>query len=259
MRLLTGVSRIAAHKTMPRYAIRRSRESTRKRRPAARLPHLFGRGGRDRALIALAVNGALHVRHLARLIGSDSHKTWNMVERLLQSRIVVKRTREGGRQYVQINQGLHAQRALMRLLLAMDRIWPAKRAARKVKRWHMPFSSTMTDKHREEIFHSRVRSRVLLYVQAVKRTNMIDMYHALRMNSVTALYVVNFWEREGVLRTYALGVHRIVELNPEFAVAKELRAFLEALVQQSRRYLWHRELGRKRARQYRPGKGRRGA
>lgn len=251
---MSRVSRIAAHKTMPRYAIRRSKESLRKPRPARRLPHLFGQGGRDRALIALAVNGALHVRHLARLIGSDSHKTWNMVERLLQSRVVVKRMREGGRKYVQLNKGLHAYSALLGLLLAMDRAWPAKRAPRTVKRWYMPFSSTMTDKNREEIFHSVVRSRVLLYVQAVRRTNMIDMYNALRMNSVTALYVVNFWEREGVLRTYALGVHRIVELNSDFAVAKELRALLEALVQQSRRYLWHRELGLKRARLYRAGK-----
>lgn len=243
---------------MPRYTIRRSKERLRKPRRASRIPHLFGRGGRDRAIIALAVNGALHVRHLARLIGSDSHKTWDMVERLLESRLVVKRTREGGRKYVQINKGLHAYGALMRLLLAMDRVWPAKRAERTVKRWYMPFSSTMTDKNREEIFHSRVRSRVLLYVQAVRRTNMIDMYHSLRMNSVTALYVVNFWEREGVLRTYTVGIHRIVELNPDFVVAKELRAFLEALVQQSRRYLWHRELGLKRARSYRAGKRRKG-
>jgi hypothetical protein len=31
-------------------------------------------------MIALAINGPKHVRALGRAIGSDSHKTWSMVE-----------------------------------------------------------------------------------------------------------------------------------------------------------------------------------
>jgi len=43
---------------MPRNAIRRSKEALRERRPLGQVPHFFGRGGRDRSLIALAVNSA---------------------------------------------------------------------------------------------------------------------------------------------------------------------------------------------------------
>ncbi len=48
----------------------------------------------------------MHVRALARAIGSDSHKTWDMVERLREAGLVVKRDRPGGRKYVALNRGL---------------------------------------------------------------------------------------------------------------------------------------------------------
>ena len=58
----------------------KSKELVRPDRPERRLPQIFGRGSRDRAMIALAINGPMHVLALGRAIGSDSHKTWSMVE-----------------------------------------------------------------------------------------------------------------------------------------------------------------------------------
>ncbi len=53
---------------------------------------------------------------------------------------------------------------------------------------------------------------------------------------MSALYAVNHWEREGVVRTRSHGRHRFVSLNPDFAVAAELAGFLMALLCQSDEY-----------------------
>ncbi len=235
------------------HTVRRSAQSRRQKRSSSHRPHIFGRGGRDRALVALAVNGALHVRHLARVIDSDSRCTWAMVERLRASGIVVKRFHSGGRKYVQLNKELSCYPALTRLLSAVDRRWPVTRTE-QTSRWYMPFSGRITDKQREQIFQSDVRSRVLLFVHAVHATNITDMLSALHMHPGTALYVVDAWEREGVLRSQRIGQHRVVDLVPSFPVATELRAFLEMLVRESAKYAAFRELYRGRQRTYRVGR-----
>ncbi len=74
-----------------------------------------------------------HVRHIARTIGSDAHKVWNMVEST--SGLVIKRFHEGGRKSVALNRELPIYRPLRRLLIAMDNIWPVKRIERSVSRW----------------------------------------------------------------------------------------------------------------------------
>lgn len=107
--------------------MRTSKKAARLRRRASRMPYLFGRGGRDRALIALAVNGPMHVRALGRAIGSDSHKAYDMVERLRESGLVVKRDRPGGRKYAALNRDLPVYDEVYALLMALDRSWPAER------------------------------------------------------------------------------------------------------------------------------------
>ena len=182
---------------MRHHAIKESKELLRPRRKPSRRPHLFGRGGRDRALVALAVNGPMHVRELARTIGSDSHKAWNMVERLRESGLVVKRDVPGGRKYAALNRELPTHPPLLRLLLALDERWPSKRVEQPTYRWRMPYDTTLSPDRLDHIFQSPVRSRTLLFIAAVGLTDMVTLYTTLGLDAVSALYAVNHWEREG--------------------------------------------------------------
>jgi hypothetical protein len=202
---------------MRRNAIRTSKEAARPRRPPSRLPHLFGQGGRDRALIALAVNGPMHVRALGRAIGSDSRPVWHMDERLREAGLVVKRDRAGGRKYVAINKRLPVYQELLGLLFALDERWPSTRVEQPTYRWAMwDDDRSMFEDHMERTFQSVVRSRILLYVAAAGTTNMQDMYESLGMGSVSALYAVNHWERERIIRTVRSGRNRVVLLDARF-------------------------------------------
>ncbi len=156
---------------MPRNT-HNSKESLRKARQPNRQPHLFGRGGRDRVLVCLAVNGPMHVRAIARAITTDSHKVFNMVERLCESGIVVKRNHEGGRKYASLNRKVPIYRSLHKLLLALDKHWPVERVERQVARWYMPFDDDMAPQRLDLIFQSPVRSRFLLLIAALRITDM---------------------------------------------------------------------------------------
>jgi hypothetical protein len=232
---------------MPRNNVRRPRRSLQNSNKV-RLPRLFARGGRDRILICLAVNGPMHVRHIGRSVRMDSHKTWNAVERLVESGIVVKRTRPGGRKYVSLNRQLPIYRSLKKMLLALDRHWPAIRIDRQTARWHMPFDKDMRAARLDQIFHSRPRSRMLTFIAASGVTDMQTMYKFLGIGSVSAMYIVNFWEREGVVRTNWFKRHRLVSLDPNFIVAKELKALLREIVIHSGEYRALRRVARARLR-----------
>jgi len=225
---------------MRRNTIQKSRELVRPRRSPSRLPHLFGRGGRDRALIALAVNGPMHVRELARVIGSDSHKTFDMVEGLRQAGVVVKRDVPGYRKTVALNRCLDwAYWKLRDLLFALDAHWPAGRLEGRIQpreMWGEAVEVLGADQL-DRLFQSPVRSRTLLFVAAVGVTDMTTLIETLGLGSVSALYAVNHWEREGVVRSRVVGRHRLVSLDPGFVVAQELGNFLVALVQKSPEYL----------------------
>lgn len=195
-------------------------------------------------MICLAVNGPLTVRELGRAIGSDSHKTWDMVERLRVSGLVVKRDMPGGRKYVSINRRLPIYRVLMNLLLALDEHWPAKRVRGYVARWRMPFDNELTDLRLDHIFQSPVRSRILLFVAAVGETDMQTMYDTLGIGSVSAMLVVNHWEKQGILKSRRFKRHRIVSLNPDFVVARELHALLRCIVAETDEYKGFRKLVR---------------
>lgn len=185
---------------MRHIAIRVSKELQRARRLPSRQPYLFGRKGRDRGLVALVVNGPMHVRELGRTIGSDSHKTWNMVEVLIRSGLVVKRDRPGGRKYVGLNRELAVFPPLHRLLLALHERWPTTTVFHPTYRWAMPYDATLTDDRLDYIFQSPVRSRTLLFIAALGVTDMTAISQTLGLGGVSTLYAVNHWEREGVVR-----------------------------------------------------------
>jgi hypothetical protein len=192
-------------------------------------------------LIALAVNGPMHVRALARAIGSDSHKTWDMVECLRASGLVVKRDRPGGRKYAALNRDLPVYEEVYALLIALDHFWPAERVEQPRHRWRMPNDDIVTPRRLDQMFFSPVRSRMLLYVAGVGQTSMQDMYNRLGLGSVSALYAVNHWEREGTIRTSRHHRERLVELDPRLAAAPEMRALLRGLVDLSAEYSGYRK------------------
>lgn len=188
----------------------------------------------------------MHVRAIARAIGSDSHKTWNMVERLKESGLVVKRDRIGGRKYASLNRGLPIHRLLKDLLLALDKHWPAERVERNVARWHMPFDDDMSSERTDHVFQSPVRSRVLLFVQAIGTTNMETISKSLGIEPVSVLYAVNHWEREGIVKCRKDGPHRLVTLDPDFVAAAELKLLLREIVAYSDEYKALRKPARQR-------------
>lgn len=200
------------------------------------MPWLFRRGGCERALICLAVNGPLTVRELGRATKIDSHKTWDIVERLVTSGLVVKRAMEGGRKYVALNRRLPIYRLLLRLLLALDKYWPATRDSQHIARWRMPFDKAMTTERLDHIFQSPVRSRVLLFVAAVGECDQKTIYDTLGLEATSAWYVLTHWEKQGVLRSRRFKTRRLYSLNPDFIVAKELKALLREIVARAPEY-----------------------
>lgn len=216
----------------------------------SRIPHLFGRGGLERVLMCLAVNGPMHVRHIARTIGSDPHKVWNMIESLRDINVVVKREKDGGRKYAALNRDLPIYRPLYRLLIAMDKYWPVPRIEHQTARWRMPFNDDVTPKLLDELFQGPVRARVLLFVAAVGLTDQKNIYNLLGLGTGSTLYAVNHWERQGVLKSIYVKSSRLVTLNREFEVAAELKALLLEMVKHSGELLALRKIGRGRMRKF---------
>ncbi len=187
------------------------------------------------------------VREIGRAIGSDSHKTWTMAEYLVRTGLVVKRNRRGGRKYVALNRRLPIYRGLLALLLALDKRWPAKHVDQPSYRWKMwNDDGALTPMRLDLIFFSPVRSRVLLLVTAIGTSNMSTIYDLLGIGSVSALFAVNHWEREGVITSQWVGRHRLVCLNQKYPAFRELRSLLAGLVSHSDEYRAYRRLGRAR-------------
>jgi hypothetical protein len=210
------------------------------------LPHLFGRGGSDRVLICLALNGPLTVRELARTLKVDSHGAFKMVDRLREAGLVVKRDLTHGRKYVAINRNLLIYRPLMRLLHALERIAPVQRRPATIARWHMPFDRIMTDYRLDRIFQSPPRSRILLFVGAVGETDLQTIYRSLGLGTVSASLIVDHWQKQHVLRCRYYKSHRLISLDPGFVAANELRALLRQIVACSGEYRAFRKTVRRR-------------
>ncbi len=200
-------------------------------------------------LVALAVNGPMHVRALGRLLDIDSGKAFGMVSRLVAAGLVVKRAEPGYRKLVALNKAMGWTYYLLRdLLLALNREWkvPQLEGHQQPREMWNGVDGRVTSKHLDEMFQGRVRSRALLYVAAVGQTNMQTMYEALGMGSVSAVLVVRSWERQGVLRSQRVGRERIVELDPTFFASEELRRLLMRLVSLNGGYRGHRAVVKRR-------------
>ena len=172
-----------------------------------------------------------------------------MAAYLMRAGVIVRRDRPGGRKYVSLNKTLMTYRPLMRLLLALDVKWPATRVNHPAYRWGMRNDDgVMTAERLDLVFCSPVRSRILLYVAAVGTTDMKTMYGVLGIGAVSAMFAANHWEREGIIVTTRVGKHRLLELNPCYVAATQLRSLLSLLVARSEEYRALRNVGRTRMR-----------
>ncbi len=180
---------------------------------------------------------------------------WDMVERLRLSGLVVKRDVIGGRKYVYLNRQLPIYPALLRLLLALDKHWPAQRDGPNTARWYMPFDRDLTTERLDSIFQSPLRSRILLFVAAVGECNLETIYETLGLGTVSAMLAVNHWQRQGILRSRRYKRHRLVSLDPNFVAAKELRALLRVTVAHAPEYKGLRTIAQRNMRKIRKAAG----
>lgn len=217
-------------------------------RSTSSMPWIFGRGGADRALICLAINGPLTVRELGRTTNIDSHKMWDIVERLRSGGLVVKRDRPGGRKYVALNRGSSTYPALLKLLKALDRRWPARRCQAFTARWRMPYDKALTNERLDHIFQSPLRSRTLLFVAAAGETDLSTIYELLGLSTRSASMAVDHWESRGVFKFRRFKAHRLISLNPSFVVAAELKSLLRAIIAATDEYHALRMAARRRLR-----------
>jgi predicted transcriptional regulator len=94
----------------------------------------------------------------------------------------------------------------------------------------------ITEERLAEIFYSPIRSKTLLFIAAAGVTNLSTIYDALKLGSVSAMYAIEHWERQGIIRSKTHRKHRLITLDERFPVAGELHAFLEALIRNSAYY-----------------------
>lgn len=176
------------------------------------------------------------MRELGRETKIDSHKIWDIVERLRQRGLVVKRQIPGGRKYVFLNRRLPIYRTLLNLLKALDHHWPTRRYRVYVARWRMPFDKSLTTERLDYMFQGPVRSRILLFVAAVGETDLTTIYNLLGLSRDSAWLAVNHWQKQSVLRDRRFKTRRLISLDPTFVVAKELRALLRTIIATSEEY-----------------------
>ena len=199
-------------------------------KPKSEIPHLFGRGGRDRLLLCLAVNGPMTVREVGRATNIDSRKAFDMVGYLLKTGLVVKRDRPGGRKYVAINRKLTAWAELTNLLETLAKAFPAQAVPTIQKRWHLQIDNgELTPDRLDHAFFSPVRSRVLLLIAAAGIVMEKDLYNLLGLGAVSTLYAINHWQREGIVESRYVATARLLSLNPSWVAAHELRMLLGAM------------------------------
>lgn len=177
----------------------------------------------------LAVNGPLYVRQIARAIRSDSRKTFDMVEYLRKAGLVDKRDVPGGRKYVRINQKHPCYAELLPLLRAMEGLRPQLRLKVPKTRWYLTGGSVDVAATLEFVFQSYPRSTLLLAVAAAGHICLSDVYDLFGLEQVSAWYVADYWQRQGIIKSEYKARMRILSLDERCPVFPELARFLQAL------------------------------
>ena len=80
-----------------------------------------------------------------------------------------------------------------------------------------------------KIFGSPIRTRLLITISVVGQTYPTELARLLKAPLVSVQRIVDSLEREGLVATRKRGKERVVTLNPESVIARELKDMLQKL------------------------------
>ena len=207
------------------------------RKPKGEVPHLFGRGMRDRLLMMLAVHDRpLYVTEIALTLASDVSKVRKTLHVLHDMGIVADAWPRENCRYVALNAAFPAYLPLLRLLRVLEQRWPQPRlgkparTAERVALRGLNIVGNSEVRDLDNLFYSPPRTRALLTIAAMVTTDVTDIERTLGLDRRSAWNVVNALQREGVIRSVLRGRRRALELDPDYPAAPELRRFLRRLV-----------------------------
>lgn len=208
-------------------------QRNRRKKPATKIPPpLFGRPARTRLLICLSQNGPLYVRQLGRLIGSDSRKTFDMVQHFESCGVVKKIRQPGFRRYVVLDEHCTFHRELSALLSRLSDKYPMPILDCSVDLSSISPRSPRTPKQIpiNSLFGSEVRTLILLALGRYRRLSIRDLSAATGCVYESVAYAAEQFERANVLYSRRTGRDRIYELSPHLVCVSELGALLKALL-----------------------------
>jgi len=203
--------------------------------------------------MTLAVqNRPLYITELADLLGAWHSKIDQALVPLEQVGIVSSTFSRNNLRWVALNRGFPAYREALRLLRRLEAVWPQlrvgkpRRTAERLalgtlrrapgRRASLSPSDRLVAADVDLLFYSKPGTRVLLSIAAMGQTDVVDLHKTLGVDRRSVWNVANRWQREGVIRSVRSGRRRVLELEPAFVAAPELRRFLGRLVAVTEEY-----------------------
>ena len=200
-------------------------------RPRTTARAMFGSGARTEILALLAKHGPLTVREIARLRDVDASWTFRAVNKMLESAIIVKRDRAGGRKFVTLNRAHPAHGELVALLLvvAKDIGLPEFEQARY--RHGLPLArSEPPDADAAPALGSPLRARILVMLALMVEADPTQLAKLTGENRLSVYYACHaLHEREKILRCRKQGVRTIYGLATNYPGASHFIDYLKAV------------------------------
>jgi len=191
------------------------------------LQGVFGRGVRERLIATLAVNHRGYVASLARSIGVSKTRTASAVRFFEARGVLCVERRSWSRTWVAIHEG-----PLRTALIAFGRRLAQLEHVASIE--HRPRRGPVCKARRlriDDLFVSGIATRILLYVAEARDTDAKELHRLLGADEAVVRATVRRLIKDGLLRRKTRDWKRIpIVLNERYAVAKELRRLLLAIV-----------------------------
>jgi hypothetical protein len=139
---------------------------------------------------------------------------------------ILATARRPGYSYVQLNETAPIYAELRELLTALS---PAAAVHSKPAKGHLHWQ-TPSSYHLDELFSSKVRSRVLCLIASAERTNLTTISKTLGLGLPQTARTLAHWEGLGILKSTRLLGRRILQLDPTFLAAVPLKRLLDKIV-----------------------------
>ncbi|HEV2738711.1 MAG TPA: hypothetical protein VGU66_09045 [Candidatus Elarobacter sp.] len=203
--------------------------------------------------MTLAVNDRpLYITELVQMLGTWHSKVDQTLVPLEAVGIVTSRFHTPSLRWVALNTAFPAYREGLRLFRRLEESWPQQRAGKPRRRGErtalsqlrrtpgrratLPSSGRLAAAQTDRLFYSKPGSRALLAIAAMGQTDVVDLHETVGMDRRSAWNVANRWQREGIIRSVRSGRRRVLELDPAYPAALELRRFLRRLVAVTEEY-----------------------